>query len=136
MHDDPIIRLCTAVAHLAIGLVLFIHMTLFAPAPSEGADRTPFYLLDRALSAIAMERRDLSIPSDLFSHPDAFHRFKRWMDKPARMPLEVQIEARTLLGKAEDPIQWFLPLASLGDVSTPLSSSSENIFVYSLRIIC
>ena len=126
MHDYLIIRLCPRVVHLGIGLVLFVHMTLSAPSPSNGADRIQGYLLDRALSAIAMERRDLSIPPDLFSHPFTFRRFKRWMENPTRMPLEVQIEARALLDEAENPLQWFLSLASLGDVSIPLHPLSQN----------
>jgi len=105
-------------------LCLPLMITLIALSSSVSISQTgkENCLLDRALEAIAMNRQDLSIRSDLFEVPFTLSRFKRWMEDPLDAPLEAQHEATHLLISAHDPVLWLKALSGLGDmpISEPI----------------
>jgi HEAT repeat protein len=75
-------------------------------------------LVDRALEAIAMNKADLSMRSDISTNPYALSRFKRWMENPIKAPAEAQLKAMALFKSANNPVLWFQELAKLGDIDS------------------
>ncbi|MBN1104217.1 MAG: HEAT repeat domain-containing protein [Deltaproteobacteria bacterium] len=78
--------------------------------------------MERALDAVALTRADLGMRPDIFTHPQTFRRFLRWMKNPLGAPIEAQSMASRLFELSPDPTSWFKALAEAGDLasSTPL----------------
>ena len=78
------------------GLSLSIFLVTTWTPPCLAADPNQSFLLDRALQAMAMDRRDLRIRGDLSTDPSALDRFRRWMGAPLKAPPEAQVQCRRL----------------------------------------
>ena len=75
-------------------------------------------LIDRALEAVAMNKGDLKIRSDISTNPFALRLFKRWMENPLKAPKEAQLHSMELLRTANHPLLWLQELAKLGDIDS------------------
>lgn len=101
--------------HLMVFPVFLVLPACVSMPNSPVEDPRKKILLDQALDAVALERGDLSIRSDLHENLFVLNRFKRWMELPAKAPSEAGQAAADLFRAADTPSLWFQELAKLGD---------------------
>ncbi|MFH0844869.1 MAG: CbiQ family ECF transporter T component, partial [Pseudomonadota bacterium] len=99
---------------LLTGLCIFFLLGLPSKAFCEAPKNR--YLMDRALEAIAMDRGDVGIRTDLSTNPFALSLFTRWMADPLKAPIEAQHIAMALFPIAHRPDLWLSELAKSGDI--------------------
>jgi len=96
--------------------MLLVLLLVLLSLPAFPQDRSEPDTLDRALQAVALTRSDLTMRTDLTSHPPGFEIFLRWMQNPLDAPSQAQIWAEELLGRSQDLTSWWAVLAQGGDL--------------------